>query len=148
MKICRDSWHYQLYAFNGKLWHNFIHGNEHGYEWTHPHMIGICEYIRGIVIWGPLLYLIYLAVFGSALFVAIGFPLWVMQGTGAVVAISLVVFICLFISGLFAVDKAVDYMDSRPKKPKKVKEGDSFGKLFVAFLIGIKEKVCPIAEIE
>jgi hypothetical protein len=158
MKISENSWHYRLFVFMSQ-W-NAAWRNRDDYL-DHPKTsrrekfnIGLCPYMRMILIWGPLSILSnlipLLAVLGALVAMPTGMNglagvLWLLFWAVSAVAIG------------FAIAKLADWRQARAENQEKLQvyrqspdyvKKDTFLSLLGEFLMSIKTKICPVLEVE
>lgn len=156
MQISRDSWHFRLYVFMSQ-WNAAWQGKSDYLD--HPKMgrsanIGLCPYMRMILIWGPLSILSNLVPIAAVIVAIVLFP----AGMNGLAGVGWLVFwaVTLVGSGL-ALGKLADWREARYEQNRKSQllrqdpdyvEPDSFWKLVKEFAVATKTKICPVLEVK
>jgi hypothetical protein len=159
MKLNKSSWHYKLYAFNSqmvaKLWDE---GDFHEYP-HHGNIIGLCPYMRMILIWGPLAFLCNLIPLAGITWFFIVLPaftvgLWsLLMFVSYVCAISgltIALYFCIrYLIKRYSPDnQATRKADKLERIAQKVGQPDTFRSLLVGYIKSVKTKVCPVLELD
>jgi hypothetical protein len=160
MKISADSWHYRLYVFMSQwnaAWRHKID------PWEYPrggHMIGLCPYMRMILIWGPLAILSNLLPLGALYVTFILFPVSMNGGLGVAwllgffVTVGAVVFAIGFIRHVIGKleegrrSSQITRQQEEELARQRGEEKTSFRSLVWGFLVAAKTKMCPVLELK
>lgn len=155
-KIDRNSWHWKIYAFNSQLVHAWL-GKDFYYEYPKQRegeKIGLCPYMRMIILWGPLVMLTYLAPLAAFYGALIYFPYSANAGLGllalfgTLLAISGVIWLLAWL----AVKREEETWEQREAREeareRRLKENPGFLRLFWRWLVAQKTKICPVMEVE
>tara|TARA_B110000240_G_C13364849_1_gene395615 strand:- start:315 stop:809 length:495 start_codon:yes stop_codon:yes gene_type:complete len=162
MKLNKSSWHYKVYAFNSQLvaaWQN--QNSFHRYPY-HGKIIGLCPYMRMIIIWGPLVFLCNLAPLVAAVGVFIVLPVTTIGAMSQLIVVAtivgFVVAACLIIGGAnYLAGRLGDMEELRAEQQKKTKlesaangvtPPETFWSLLVSYITSLKTKVCPVLELD
>ena len=156
MKIRNDSWHYRLYVFMSQ-WNAAWRGRDDYLDFPHTdyyNRIGLCPYMRMILIWGPLSIISNVIPVGAVFLAVIGFPLML---NGAAGVGWLVFWAVTLVAVVYAVSKIMDWRQAQhearagsqlyTQAPDYV-EPDSFWRLVREYAVSVKTKICPVLEIE
>lgn len=153
MKISPDSWHYRLFCFMSQ-WNAAWRG-KHDYH-TYPKIgqfgIGLCPYMRMILIWGPLAIVSNVIPLGAF---ALAFYVFPHSAAGAAGVIWLLVSLGAGLGAIFLLGFLKDWVDARQEaryesqvSESEEEKPDGFWKLLGQFLKSAKTKVCPVLELE
>ncbi len=155
MKIREDSWHFRLYVFMSQ-WNAAWRGNNDYLD--HPQIssfgIGLCPYMRMILIWGPLAILSNVFPIAAVIGSLVAFPGSV-AGTSGI--FWLFGWIAGFVGAIFALGWIKNWQDERQesreisqliKQDPNYVEPESFWKLIKDYVKSAKTKVCPVLELE
>ena len=153
--ISKTSWHYKLYRFFSQLcaaWR----GNEDFYKYPkNQNMIGLCQYMRMILIWGPLVMLTYLIPIGAVT----SFFFWLpfsLNGSAGVMSFYAVVASLIFVIVVATIaiwlikrstDAVIEYRETKKNK-SKVETKTKKPNLLFEYAKAIKSKMCPILKVE
>lgn len=150
MKINRNSWHFKLYEFNLQLiaaWR----GHDWYFEVKGKDTIGLCPYVRTIILWGPLIMATYVLTLYIVTLPFVFFP--IAMGTGLGGSIAVIGTIFLFILTLFLLDKYIGYRNKK-KDDEEIPDWQSeekdktFGTVFWEYIKSFKTKICPVLEVK
>ena len=158
MKLNLESWHYKLYAFDcqmvAALWDE---SNPHEYP-QHGRIIGLCPYMRMILIWGPLTLLLQLSPWAAAIGAVCVLPMYVIGSTSWItLVLSIIAIIGLAIGAWMLMRYITDAVDThRTNKQESLPQIDPFAEpkpdtfwtMTVAYLRSAKTRICPILEID
>ncbi len=156
MKISPDSWHYKLYVFMSQWNAAWRHKLD---PWEYPrgkNMIGLCPYMRMILIWGPLSILSNLLPIGAVYAAFVMFPAAV-NGTagiawlvGSVIALAVSFFLIGWIAHLIGVvrEQRRDSRIQREFEDLDVEPKETFFGLIKQYIVAIKTRICPVLELE
>jgi hypothetical protein len=158
MNIDSNSWHWRLYKFNSQ-WVAAWKGRNDFYDFPrHGRMIGLCPYMRMILIWGPIAMLSNI------------FPLAVLAGTfllfpvtaNGVMGIAwLIGVIVLVAASICAMSYLLDYRSRRCEANRRAdlkhesnkssdsqltEQPDTFWTLFCSYVVAVKTKICPVLQ--
>jgi len=151
MKISPTSWHYRLYVFMCQ-W-NAAWRDKDDY-WEYPKnttMLGLCHYMRMILIWGPLAILSNLVPIATLLGAFFIFP----AGANGIVAILwLFGAIAALAASIFGISLLKDYLDARDESKKKSQLEAQFDNqkekpksFLVLMYVWIHDSICPMLEL-
>ena len=154
MKISPDSWHYRLYSFMSQ-WNAAWREKDDFLDYPkHGTMIGLCPYMRMILIWGPLAILSNLIPIAAVIGAFLLFPASVNGGA----AVGWLFFtVIAFVGIILALGWLKNYLDERHeenevsqlhKQDPDYVEPDSFWKLLKGYAKAVKSRVCPVLELE
>jgi len=155
MKIREDSWHFRLYVFMSQWNAAWRYKDDYlAYPKIGSSGIGLCPYMRMILIWGPLAIVSNVVPIFAVVAAFLIFP-GSMNGAAGV---GWLLFSISVIIGLgFIISWIKDWSDERAERregsqlkcqdPDYV-EPDSFWKLLKAFAQTTKSKICPVLELE
>jgi hypothetical protein len=162
MKLNKSSWHYKVYAFNSQMVAKL--GDEHDfYEYPHHgRIIGLCPYMRMIMIWGPLVFLCNLVPLIAAVGAFIVLPVTTIGAVSQLIVVATIVgFIvaaCLIIGGAnYLAGRLGDMQELRTEQQEKtrlesaangVTPPETFWSLLVSYITSLKTKVCPVLELD
>lgn len=151
MKINPQSWHYKLYAFNAQLVAAWFHKDNYHYEATDDKNVGLCPYMRMILLWGPIVMLTYTVPLGALGASFVWLPviatsgmayLW-MGAMAAVVAAT-----------IWSAARPINYEKERVKSAERkrrreyAEENPGFMRILWNYVLTAKTKVCPILEVD
>lgn len=154
MRISKNSWHYKLYVFMSQWnaawraeddYHLFPKDNER---------IGLCPYMRMILIWGPLAILSNIFPLGTFAAVVFLFP---MSANGLWGVFWLFFWIATVIVALFGIGFLKDFSDKRAERKKsqldsneepKSEPETGFFKILIEYVKAFKTKICPVLEVK
>ena len=156
MKISQDCWHYKLYVFMSQwsaAWRaddNYLHAGEH------TSMIGLCPYMRMILIWGPLAILSNIIPLGGVIGVLFLFPA---SANGFMGIFWLFFWLACIVAAFFGIGWLKDFLSAREEKKERsqlpphpddeeVEKPTGFWTIVKEYIIAAKTKVCPVLEIE
>jgi hypothetical protein len=152
MRISPKSWHYRLYVFMSQ-WNAAWRDKDDYLSYPkHGEMIGLCPYMRMILIWGPLAILSNLIPLGFVIMALLLFPMSAAGPSGiGWLLFWLVMTIGLVIGGGFIKDWLDRRADEKENsqipgwdyEPKK--KPDGFFKLLNEW---IHSKFCPVLEVQ
>ena len=157
MKISPDSWHYKLYVFMSQ-WNAAWRGKSDYWEYPlNGNMIGLCPYMRMILIWGPLAILSNLIPIGAIVATFFLFPASV---NGAVGVAWLIGSILLIAGGILAIGY-ITHLIGRIEEGRRRNEIENddwfeegyepkqtFRGLVWSYLVALKTKMCPVLELK
>lgn len=155
MKLNPNSWHYKIYAFNSQLVAAWMHKDDyHYYPKIGSFGIGLCPYMRMILIWGPLVALTNVVPFAAIYAAFIMFPGFAAGGAG----IFWLIFTLASIVGFFVLlAKIKDWASERQERREEsqlrrqdpdYQEPEGFWRLVGGYLKSMKTKICPVLEIQ
>lgn len=152
MKISTTSWHYKLYVFNTQLVEAWK-GNSYFHTCPSDGNVGLCPYMRMIMIWGPLVLLTYTIPIGMTIAALVLFP---MKAAGVIGILYLIGWIV----GLIAVMFLMAWLSSRKEQREldkaertkgvsmpDVEPKTTFWSVLKEYIIAAKTKVCPVLEV-
>lgn len=154
MKIDPESWHYRLYCFMSQ-WTAAWRGVEdfHNEPRSYKRMIGLCPYMRMILIWGPLAILSNFIWILAVITTFFAFP----AGINGLAGVSwLVGSIFIFGVAIYLLGKLKDLMssreDARIKENLRRQDPDyeppvTFWNVLVGYIKTFKTKICPVMEL-
>ena len=158
MKISENSWHYRLYVFMSQwnaAWRNCDDYLEYPKTYgRRSNNIGLCPYMRMILIWGPLSILSNLIPILAVLGALIAMPTGMNGLAGFLWLIFWAVTAAAFTLGIA---KLADWRQARAERMEKLQtyrqdpdyvKQDTFWSLLGEYLMSIKTKVCPVLEVE
>lgn len=156
MKISPDSWHYKLYVFMCQWNAAWLGRDDH---WEYPRkgtMIGLCPYMRMILIWGPLAILSNLIPIGAVIATFFIFPAaangivgiaWIF---GFFILLGFTILIIGYISHLQEYVKEKRRTSQILKNEKETHDSEphqSFLGLVWSYIIAVKTRMCPVLEL-
>lgn len=153
MKINTSSWHYKIYAFNSKWVARWMCA-WNWYEKPGPSaMIGLCPYMRMILLWGPIVMLTNIVPLGAVVYAILLFPVDVngAGGVGWIVGIAALGLVGVFLSrqaGKWISKKAQESVEKQSRKKSEEKDGTGFFTIMAEYVKTFKSKVCPIMEVD
>ena len=149
MKISPTSWHYRLYCYMSQAYASWTHENDY---WEYPKntaFLGLCPYMRMILIWGPIAILsnlvpIYAVIAALVLFPA-GASGWVgiawLFGSAALIAGLIVLGAYLFDKGA---ERRAAKKESQLNNMDEEEKPAGFIKLMYTW---IHDSICPKLEL-
>lgn len=150
-----NSWHWKVYCFNSQLvaaWKGKDDYHEYPY---HNKMIGLCPYMRMILIWGPLVMLTNIIPLAAIIATFYWFP----AGANGIVGVywllgSIIGVVTFFVT----LAKYQDWQTARREEKQESQlscqrvdmenQAETFWTLVMSYIKAIKSKVCPVLEIE
>lgn len=160
MKINTDSWHYKLYIFMAQWNAAWLHNDNYIDYPLNRKKIGLCEYMRMILIWGPLSILSNLIPLGLVFLVLFSFPFY---ANGTIGVLWLFGFVGFIIATSVVLGRIADWKSDRKEALRKSQIYDEyddyddceddrepdqgFATLMKEYLKSIKSKICPILEV-
>ena len=158
MKLNKSSWHYKMYAFNSQMFAAWtMEPDFHSYPYDGK-IIGLCPYMRMIILWGPLVFLCNLAPWIAAVAAFIVLPVVTIGVSSQLTVVATIVGVVIAASLFFA---GVQYVGDRYIFAKKLKRKqrridaensvtppETFWSLLVSYIMSLKTKVCPVLEID
>jgi hypothetical protein len=117
--------------------------------------IGLCEYMRMLLLWGPIMVGFYLAFIALVLYVFLIMP--IMSGGIGFISIALtavcVIAFFLFVIGAFFIiflcdtlkDKVIEKIDNAAQTAEE--NGDD-APILIQYYRAVKNKICPVMEIK
>lgn len=153
MKIDPDSWHYKLYCFMSQWYAAWTH-KEHYHEYPYDQkMIGLCPYMRMILIWGPIAILSNFIPLAAIMVTFFIFP----AGVAGAQGVLWLFFSITALAGsiwMFAklVDLTSNWRDARREEKLKSLDPDyeptvTFWTTLKEYAKSFKTKICPIMEL-
>jgi uncharacterized membrane-anchored protein len=158
MKLNKFSWHYKVYAFNSQMvaaW--TMESDFHEYPWD-GRTIGLCPYMRMIMLWGPLVFLCNLSPLIAGVAAYIVLPA-VTIGVSSLLSVTAT--IVGFTIACYILNSGVKYLSARrddinreKRKQRRIDaENDvtppeTFWSLLVSYIKSLKTKVCPVLELD
>lgn len=158
-KINPESWHYKLYVFNTQLIGRW--GDDEEF-YLRPHSrrrkIGLCPYVRTIMLWGPLVMASYVLPIGAFLGVVVFLPGGLAGTAGILGLISVFVAMAALAVGIGYLTKWINTVHKIyvPKKselatnydddgyPIEIERPATFWTILKDYIIAAKTKVCPV----
>jgi len=166
MELKKDRWYVTWFflslAILDKFW-----GRRDSYksrEWKYEGGTNLCHFMRVTLVWAPLVVLLHLAIYGTAIAVLTIVPMRMLGWSGyrpILVAIGClllafvgVVLILIFLAWLkdFIGDQLYEadlrwrdkgYSESSEAKPARANRGPSFIQIWIAHLKAVKQGICP-----
>lgn len=155
MKISADSWHHRLYVFMSQ-WNAAWRGKDD--HWEYPrggYMIGLCPYMRMILIWGPLAILSNLIPIGAVIGTFFLFPAAINGGLGVAwllgffITLGAVIFSIGYIRHLIGtLEEDRQSQQISRQQEEELEQRTTFWSLIWGFLVAIKTKMCPVLELK
>jgi hypothetical protein len=158
MKLRKSSWHYKLYAFNSQLCAAWWDEDDFYRYPIHGTIIGLCPYMRMIMIWGPLVFafnLLPVIVMVGALLVlpAVTIGLWslltfsfvVVGVIGAVIGLSMGMAYLKNVRSEFVVKKTTQ---NEYDAMHGISHPETFWSLLTSYVKSMKTKICPVLELD
>jgi hypothetical protein len=158
MKLNKSSWHYKVYAFNSQMvaaW--TMEGDFHEYPY-HGKIIGLCPYMRMIMLWGPLVFLCNLSPLIAAVAAFIVLPVVTIGAlshlTVVATIVGCIILVFLVLSGAnYLIDRHEHYYRLKKKQQRidaenNVTPPETFWSLLVSYIKSLKTKVCPVLELD
>jgi len=157
MKISPGSWHYKLYVFMSQ-WNAAWLGKDA--YWKYPHnsnKVGLCPYIRMIILWGPLAILsnfIPIGVFIASFFL---YPasvngyvgiVWLVTTLLVITAVVLIIGYVRHLIDLHEENRRHSELEYGVYYEKQDKSQETFRSLLWEYLETIKTKMCPVLEVK
>lgn len=157
MKISPDSWHYKLYVFMCQ-WNAAWRGKNDYWEYPRQgNMIGLCPYMRMILIWGPLAILSNLIPIAAIVGTFFLFPASLNGVVGIAWLLGTIFALAAGILGIGYVSHLIgkleegrrrekldrEFFEDEPSKPTKTFRG-----LVWDYVVAVKTKMCPVLEVE
>jgi len=150
LNINKSSWHYKVYTFNSQWWAAWTNQSDyHTYKMNND-KIGLCEYMRMILLWGPLAILSNIVPIMAVWLAFFMFPMSI-SGIGGV--IWLFVAIGAFGASGVCLEKFLSYRENKKSQAatdmthNNAIPDSGFRVIAKEFVISIKTKVCPILEV-
>jgi hypothetical protein len=155
MKISADSWHYRLYVFMSQ-WNAAWRGKHDPWEYPRGgHMIGLCPYMRMILIWGPLAIFSNLIPIGAVIVTFFLFPAAMNGGLGVAWIFGFFITLGAVIFGIGYIYHLIGRLEEGRKRnqitrqqEEEFEEKTTFRGLFWGFLVAVKTKMCPVLELK
>lgn len=157
MKISADSWHYRLYVFMSQ-WNAAWLGKSE--PWEYPRggtMIGLCPYMRMILIWGPLAILSNLVPIGAIIGTFFLFPAAVNGALGVAWLFGFFVTLGALIFGMGYVGHLIGRLEEGRRRNQLTRKEEedyyeteprqTFRGLVWSYLVAVKTKMCPVLEV-
>lgn len=155
MKINQNSWHYRLYNFMAQ-WHAVWLVN---YDYLNAGKptngkIGLCPYMRTILIWGPLAILSNLVPFGMLYLTFFVIPIELNGAMGVYwlfgVLVGLIITVVLIILLSEYQENRRNARMSQVKNQDEAEQdqSDSFWSLVKEYLVSLKTRICPVLEVD
>lgn len=162
MTINTRSWHYRLYVFMLQ-WCKAWNGHDDYYYEPRLKNIGLCSYMRMILLWGPLVILTNVVPLGMTIAALFLFPI---AANGFVGVAWLLGIILLPFVLMYAWIRLTSWLENRyPDAPtknqndgeiktgnihdqEKVEPSTGFMSLLWSYLVSFKTKICPVLEVE
>ena len=114
MTIKEDTWHFKVFKYANRVWNTFWDNRwaiERGLNDSN-----LCYYIRVIVVWLPMLFMVHILVYAFALFVALLLPVILFGGPGAALWFYLgAIIVALVLAGGFVLITYIkEWAEDRP----------------------------------
>ena len=154
MKIDKNTWHAKLFFWSMRAWRKFKFGQNWDKEVLVKDLLkggtNLCEYIRVMFLWMPLVLLLHIVFYGTILAAFLVVPIALfgvgsyLKATGSIVGTVIVGIIALF-TFVFIIDQLSRRLSPRIRKIKRG-EFSGFPRVLSEWAKAKKEKVCPFVE--
>jgi hypothetical protein len=164
MKLNKSSWHYKVYAFNSQMVARLGDNGSDFYKYPHHgRIIGLCPYMRMIMLWGPFAFLCNLVPLIAVVWFFLVLPaftvgLWSLLIFAAYVCAAGGLAIALYYGITYVANSVSTHHDDAHQAEReaakvvrdahKATQPDTFWSLFVGYVKSLKTKVCPVLELD
>ncbi|MFZ2484641.1 MAG: hypothetical protein WAX80_01675 [Minisyncoccia bacterium] len=156
MDLDRELWYVRWFFWSLDIWDDF---NDNNTQWKYRNGTNLCHFMRVIFVWCPLVLLLHLVLYASAIVVVTALPIYLYGGTSYAWVIGTIVATCvsIIVAKRFLkwveveevphrikqiyVGLATRIVNSSPSKP--VKTEPSFLKVILEYIVAAKKKICP-----
>jgi len=155
MQISSNSWHYKLYVFMSQwfaVWlrdYNYINAGQ-----PENKRIGLCPYMRTILVWGPLAIISNIIPFGGLYLALIVVPaslngsIGIMWTFGGILLLMFFVAVFIIMVELYEKYRYSNKNKSNITGDENQENSHGFWKLIKEYAVSIKTRVCPVLEVD